>query len=362
MEAPIAAAENTSPVTETEAATNFMPNEGNLSPTPLRQVSPPAQRRGASENALRFNGTPLPSAAAKSQIENPESSIENPSPAAAKSQIENREHEVLRSKSSITYPQNIPSQEIKPLVPALSLPEVSPIRQRHKSRFDLLAGGTISTAFGKPGYFAGLSYTPPSRGKISFPVSLRYRFDAIEITVIDGSRLSPPTTVSEQGDFDPDEAARGLLSDLAIGNFNELRSSGLELRAGMAWRAAPRLRLSGHGGLQYLFSARGPSLSSDENSFSDLSGTARYVNLNVGGLSFANFDLVASPTPGNAQNSSPNGVNRWALRAGLNANYQLTGRLGVFAGGQYLLTPIYQDQAAKLRKGQLEAGLTWRIW
>ncbi len=40
-----------------KVAAKLTPSEGNLSPTPLRQVSPPAQRRGASENAPHFKGS-----------------------------------------------------------------------------------------------------------------------------------------------------------------------------------------------------------------------------------------------------------------------------------------------------------------
>ncbi|WP_273447113.1 hypothetical protein [Neolewinella agarilytica] len=322
-----------------KAAAQLTPNKGNLSP-------PPLQRRGAKENAARLPAT--------------DSSKEDLQSSAAQSKISNR-------ISDIAYPQAVsllPGEDIRPLPSGLVLPEVSPIAQRSKSRFELLAGGTLSAAFAKPGYFAGLSYTLPSRAKISFPVSLRYRFDAIEITGLDGSRLSPVTNENgQQVEFDENQAAEELLSNLAINNFNELRTSSLELRFGMAWRAASRLRLSGHGGLQYLFSARGPSISSQDNTFADLSGTGRYVNLDVGGLFSSEFDLVSSPagTP-NIGNASPIGVNRWALRAGLNVNYQLTGRLGVFAGGQYLLTPIYQQQVAELRKTQLEAGVSWRLW
>jgi len=254
----------------------------------------------------------------------------------------------------------ITAEPLLPLpVPSADLPTAKLARIRNPAQLRLDLGGT--TSLRKLGYYAGLTYQLPYRGRWRFPISLRYRRDDLEITSIGPS--DEIEAVSDQVStpvLDPQaeniQAANAVLLDLRRSNFNELRTAGLELKVQAAYAITPRLEVMAGAGLQYLTAARGPVIISDTGGFFSISAFNAFGNLNIG-----NSQEYSFARGGSANQGAPNRVSRFVPRAYLGLRYALTSRLHLEAAASDILQPIYQKEVAGLQTGQLQLGLSWRL-
>jgi hypothetical protein len=226
------------------------------------------------------------------------------------------------------------------------------------SRLDLQVSALTNSSFHKPGFTAGLAYTFPSRGKWQFPVGLRYRRDALQIEHIGEHAVTNRVEdVTASPVLNSSAVAEDLLRVLKFTNYDELRTSGVEILAGISYSPGPRLHLEAGGGLEYLFTGKGPVISSDSSIFLGLSADNRFVDLNVGGAFNMDFALGS----GNADVSVPARISHWAPRTYLGLSYDLTSHLRLKAESSWLMSNIYLDEVAGLRKVQAGLGLSWRI-
>ncbi|MEM9261700.1 MAG: hypothetical protein AAGA62_18815, partial [Bacteroidota bacterium] len=262
---------------------------------------------------------------------------------------------------------SLSDQAVRPLpLPKPELPSISLAKTRRAGQLRLEAGGITGLSFAKTGYYAGLSYQLPSRSKISFYGALRFRRDDIQITAIgpndqvEAINDQQGTPTNPAAGFDRFAASNALLRDLQISNFDELRTSGLELRVDASYTLGRSLHLQAGAGVEYLFQVRGPIITtSDSTSFANLSGRQAFTNLNVGQPS--NYELNAANLGNGGEVIGSSGVYRLAPRAYLGLRYQLTGRVGIEASGSWLLRSIYQEDVAQLQRAQLQVGLSWRL-
>ncbi|MEM1359568.1 MAG: hypothetical protein AAGF89_15285 [Bacteroidota bacterium] len=261
---------------------------------------------------------------------------------------------------------SLSDQVIRPLpLPKPELPGILLTRNRRAGQLRLEAGGTTGLGFAKTGYYAGLGYQLPSRSKISLAGALRFRRDDIQITAIgpndqvEAINDQQGTPTNPAAGFDRFAASNALLRDLQISNFDELRTSGLELRIDAGYELGHRLRLMAGAGVEYLFQASGPVITTDSASFADLSGGQAFINLNVGQP--VNYELNAVNLGNGGEVVGNSSVYRLAPRAYLGLRYQLTGRVGIEASGSWLLRSIYQEDVAQLQRAQLQVGLSWRL-
>ncbi|MEL7163294.1 MAG: hypothetical protein AAFN92_21230, partial [Bacteroidota bacterium] len=158
------------------------------------------------------------------------------------------------------------------------------------------------------------------------------------------------------------DARRALLTDLQSTGFDEIRTLGLEFRAGAEFTAGKRLSLTGGLGLEYLLHARGPIITGDSVSYRALRGTDNFVNLDLG---FSNDYVLAAgeslTEERGAGEGSGGSVHRLVPRAYLGLRYRLNARFSLEAAGNFLLRPIYREDAASLATSRLRVGVSWRI-
>ncbi|MEO0731273.1 MAG: hypothetical protein AAFZ52_00445 [Bacteroidota bacterium] len=259
------------------------------------------------------------------------------------------------------------AQQLLPLAEAAyPLPTPQLIRQRQPGQLRIDLGASAHLDLAKPGYSIGLTYLPASRSKFRFPLGLHLRRDDLRITQIgDNEAILPGAQAPVTDQLSAVYAARqALLADLRTAHFDEVRTLGLEARAGVAFATGKRLSLTGGLGLEYLLQARGPLLTtSDSTAFRNLGGTESFVNLNLGASNEYDLNSVGSGvfTPGNPVPAGGGNVHRLVPRAHFGLHYQLNARLNLEAAGDVLLRPIFQDEAAQLAGTRLRVGLSWQI-
>jgi len=130
----------------------------------------------------------------------------------------------------------------------LGLPAVPVTRLTHRNPFTAEAGMTSDFGLGHPGIFAGLGYRIKNASRLSFPITLRYRLD--EYSVKDfplGSTDQAVVVVS-----DPDTT--GAVNETAL-TPRSITTTSLEVGAGLAFAATPRLRFSAGWSVSYQLEA-----------------------------------------------------------------------------------------------------------
>ncbi len=242
-------------------------------------------------------------------------------------------------------------------VPVLrGLPEVSVSKSKPSFPLFVEATGSLAQGGTTPGFTLGLGTLISPKGRIRFPISLRYRRDFMQL----GKRTGGSN----------DEAIEGLpTADMVSNAIDPLRftlgsqgtaltTSGLELFAGLQYRLMPRLHLTANTQLEGLLTANGV-----------INATLNEENLEYlfNNRATANTDLTAGFGNITASNESSSGlsdnsaINRFRLRAGLQLNYQLTDGFSAMTGITRIMTPTYSGELLRVRPTQLVVGVQYRI-
>jgi hypothetical protein len=228
-----------------------------------------------------------------------------------------------------------------------SVPNVPLQRHKYPNPLTLEAGLTSDFTFGYRGGYAGIGYRVTGGKKLSFPLSLRYRLDQLEI------KDSPLEDPDENGLGTGSAPTEGTADLLLIPQ--SISATALELGAGVAWDATPRLRLSTGLSASYqvlaLVNFEGQGNRGIFNQ-ADFAVSEDYsVRLNRGEALLSTLTIDgASPdfTP-------------WNFRANFGATYDITPRLGVNLKATRLLTQPDRADILGLRTGRMEIGLSYRL-
>jgi opacity protein-like surface antigen len=240
----------------------------------------------------------------------------------------------------------------------LELPETKDIRhnKRHGA-FAIEAGLTRSSGTFTPGYLAGLTYAPASKGRLNFALSARYRKDVLSVgTSFSGggpnTDISTPTSAGGNTNFDQ------VLSDISQQDLDKLTLTGLELKAGAGYRLTSRLNLGIGIGGSYLLSARGITNLQQEGETYTLFLSSRQSSLDA--LTNNEFTVLGNQLRSGSI-SDNTGINRYQLRSYLDLSYRVTSRLDLTANVNLLMTPVYESGLTSVRKSQVGVGVRYRF-
>lgn len=219
------------------------------------------------------------------------------------------------------------------------------------------AGTTIAQGRQTPGYYIGLATELSRTGRISVPLSLRYRRDRMRLGESsaggeqDNSTAGNPTA----------EQATNAITALEIASGNEataLTTSGIELTAGIQYKLSPKLHLGVGFGGEYLLTANGLINASRDG---DL------ISYTFNNLESANADLLGVFTNVSASNrsfsgvSGNSGINRLRLRTEASLYFRILPRIDLSAGVTRVLSPTYSSDLLRVRPTQFKVGLYYRL-
>lgn len=230
---------------------------------------------------------------------------------------------------------------------ALTSPSVTLQRHRKTNAFLLDAGLSSSYGFQNPGFYAGAGYRIKNRTKLSFPLTLRYRYDQLSIKEFPGSASDQLGTSVDN----PIGSATGeSFTPVSI------RSSAVEVGAGLAIEATSRLRfstgLSAAYQLRAILGVNGVN-PTELNAVGDFVANEDYrLQLDRG------FNLLSAQ---NRSQVNPD-YSSWAFRAKLGVAYDLNPRLGLNLKATHLILQPDRAQVIGVQTGQLEFGLSYRLW
>lgn len=300
--------------------------------------------------------TPLPNAAATQRsfappmnISSPASPTKNhasrkPRSGGGAKTAPSEEYTTERLTANIQVaPLGIPQLEI---TPETTLPTVPQKRRRYPNPLTLEAGISSDLGLGHPGSLVGIGYRITGGKKLSFPLSLRYRFDEMEV------RDSPfeEAVAADISTGSPTVEA----SDLVLAT-RSLSITSVEVTAGLAWDATPRFRLNAGLGasyqLQALVNFEGQRSSSIFNQFGLAANDDFSLRLDRGEALLSTLTI---------DGSSPD-VAPWIFRARLGAAYAITPRWEVNLKATRLLTQPDRAGVIGLRAGRLELGVSYRL-
>ncbi|MBC6994660.1 hypothetical protein QWY85_07685 [Neolewinella lacunae] len=251
------------------------------------------------------------------------------------------------------------------VAPATSRKAVEFRPTRRPGSFAFEWGAIATPSLQKPGFTAGLAYRLPARGRLEFPLQLRYRQEKVQIVSANVNGLTG--NLENLGTGAPmfnAQSVESLFLDLQRARLDALRTRGLELVVGADYRLNSRWTFGVAGGLEYLLQAQGPIIFTDTLSNQAVFRSAGFEDLLVVDFAAADQSPVSGGTPvfNAGRNASAVGsINRLVPRAYLRAGYQVAPRLGLYASGSYLLGTVYQDGLGSLRREQVKLGLRWRI-
>lgn len=258
-------------------------------------------------------------------------------------------NDILDDQNSVTASLKIAPLAIGQLTdyPEYSLPSVQPQRFRHPNPLSLEVGFTSSFNAQQPGFLAGVGYRVMGGKRLSFPLSLSYRLDEINVkdSPLDEARANDVTTGSPAADN-----TDVLLIPRSIS------TTALEMETGLAWAATPRLRLTS--GLSAAYQLRA-LVNFEGQSNSSFNGQAEFT---AGMIYSLRLDRGEEFLSALSQDGISPDFNRWAFRAYLGATYDLTPRLGVNLNASRLLAQPDRAGVIGLRTGRLEVGVGYRLW
>jgi len=153
------------------------------------------------------------------------------------------EHPAISSSDQTASTNTVPAPKMESAVPrstredritkAASL-QLTPLAiQQQRYRNPLTFDGAYTSSFNlqQPGYLLGIGYRLKNGSRFSFPLSLRYRLGKSkikELNLVEVDQAGAPTTGNDENNLTP----------------VSISTDALELGAGLAWSATPRLRFS----------------------------------------------------------------------------------------------------------------------
>lgn len=228
-----------------------------------------------------------------------------------------------------------------------SLPTVPLHGRRFPNPLTLEAGLTSDFALGHRGGLVGIDYRITGGKKLSFPLSLRYRFDQLEIN-------DSPLEEADQNGVSTGGTSTTEASDLLLIP-QSISATAVEVGAGLAWGVTPRLRLSlglsASYQLQALVNFEGQTIRSLFDQF-EFTGNEDYSLSIDRGEAFLSTQTVDGASPG---------FTPWSFRANLGAAYDITPRLGVNLRATRLLAQPDRAGVLGLRNGRMEVGVSYRL-
>jgi len=243
------------------------------------------------------------------------------------------------------------------------LPATTP-GQKPRANALTLEAGALGTAE-LTGFYAGAGYRFRLSDRWSVPVAVRYRKEKLALSAFPISSRS--RDLSSVTNTNPDSSFSGrndsiIVTSVLNGEIAVDLSSGiltteaLETRVGLQYAVTPRLRVGTGVSLAYLwrgdldFRARSIEETANSDTGLDLlSGRFNSSNYSTNGES---FDVTAGQLP----NISP-----VHLQTYLNLSYNLTPRLGLTAGGSWLLQQPDRNEISRVPAGRASLGLSWRL-
>lgn len=227
-----------------------------------------------------------------------------------------------------------------------------------KQGLPLMVTATGSLARGRttPGFSIGVGTVISQRGKINFPLSLRYRRDFMRLAQKNAGGAT-------------DEAVGFPTADMANNAFEPLRltvgtsgtalsTSGIEISAGMQYRISPRLSFGANLRTAYLLTANGViNATQDGETFAYTFNNRNTSDLGLSGA-FNNVSVSSDSTSGLSGNSA---INRHRLRAGIQLKYRIFSDFSVMAGVTRIVTPTYGNDLLRVRPTQLQLGMEYRL-
>lgn len=219
------------------------------------------------------------------------------------------------------------------------------------------AGATIAQGRQTPGYYAGIGVELSPKGRLSFPLGLRYRKDFLRLGENTGSRVENDFAAGIPN-ADQNTTPVEALTLASGSQATELTTSGIELTSGIHYRVSPKLSLGVNVGGEYLLTASGVIDATREGEMLSYTFNNRETaNFDVNG-SFTNISAFERSFSGV---SSDSGINRFRLRTGLEVKYQVLPRFGVTAGATRAMTSTYRNDLLRIRPTQFHLGVQYRL-
>ncbi|TXF88412.1 hypothetical protein FUA23_14845 [Neolewinella aurantiaca] len=232
-------------------------------------------------------------------------------------------------------------QDQKALLPFKSEPH------RYRNPLTFAIAGTTGLNPVPPGISLGFGYRIKNGGRVSFPLSVRYRFDEIEVK-------DSPLNALLESDLSVGSPVNGSSDLLLIPE--TISSHALEISAGAAWEATPRLRF-----------VSGLAAAYHMESFINFAGNTN-SSFNGQLVSFENYDVYSLNSSRSAdllESLTQDGVapdfSRWAFRAHLGVAYDLTPRFGAQLKLTRLIAQPDRTGIIQLQNNQLEFGVSYRF-
>ncbi len=222
------------------------------------------------------------------------------------------------------------------------LPELPVQQQRYRNPLTFDGAYTSSFNLQQPGYLLGIGYRLKNGSRFSFPLSLRYRLGKSkikELNLVEVDQAGAPTTGNDENNLTP----------------VSISTDALELGAGLAWSATPRLRFSTGFSAAYQLRALVSFESNNPTSFGDQpeNGFREIYSVNFSRSQNLISDL-------NQGETSPE-FKRWVLRANAGVAYDIKPRLSVNLKATHLLRQPDRAQVIGLQTGRMELGLSYRL-
>jgi len=215
-------------------------------------------------------------------------------------------------------------------------------RQRYPNPLTLEGAYTSSFNLQQRGFLVGLGYRIRNKSKWSFPVALRYRLDQSEFK-------EPSSTSADQVSVPTSGNGDQFLRPVSIS------TDAVEIGAGVAWAASPRLRFSTGFSAAYqlraLLNFEGNRTDGQGNQFADLNNTLFSLEYTRGRELLSSFS---------GSGAGPD-FSRWVLRANAGVSYDLKPRLSVNFRATHLLRQPDRARVLGLQTGRMEVGVSYRL-